>query len=140
MNEDDFGEQLGQGKRRSNSIERVKLLATSKIQKSVSLVTDKSLRLLLVLLLLSVATVAQGQLLRFSTLYGSLSGNAPLVENSKYRVNGVAGSGYLEEITEVNKPNYILTVGLRKLARFDYQVKQGHYTGQENEISTTYSF
>jgi hypothetical protein len=91
----------------------VKLLATSKIQKSVSLVADKSLRLLLVLLLLSVATVAQGQLLRFSTLYGSLSGNAPLVENSKYRVNGVAGSGYLEEITEVNKPNYILTVGLR---------------------------
>ena len=114
----------------------MKLLATSKIQKSVSLVADKSLRLLLVLLLLSVATVAQGQLLRFSTLYGSLSGNAPLVENSKYRVNGVAGSGYLEEITEVNKPNYILTVGLRKLARFDYQVKQGQfYTGQENEIS-----
>lgn len=110
--------------------------ATSKTQSTVNLAADKGLRLLLTCFLLSVATVAQGQWLRFSTLYGSLSGNAPLVENSRYRVNGVAGSGYLEEITEVNKANYIFTVGLRKLARFDYQVKQGQfYTGQENEIS-----
>ena len=86
--------------------------------------------------LLCVATMAQGQLLRFSTLYGSLTANAPLVESSVYRVNGVAGSGYLEEITQVNKANYVFSVGLRKLARFDYQVKQGQfYTGQENEIS-----
>ena len=30
-----------------------------------------------------------------------------------YRVNGVAGSEYLEEITEVNKANYVFSVGLR---------------------------
>ena len=102
----------------------------------MNLAAGKALRLFLACVLLSVATVAQGQLLRFSTLYGSLTANAPLVENSMYRVNGVAGSGYLEEITEVNRANYIFTVGLRKLARFDYQVKQGQfYTGQENEIS-----
>ena len=94
------------------------------------------MRLVLLTFLLSVASVCQAQLLRFSTLYGSFSTNAPLVENQQYRVNGVAGSGYLEEITEVSKANYVFTVGLRKLARFDYQVKQGNfYTGEENEIS-----
>ena len=60
----------------------------------------------------------------------------PFAENQEFLVNGVAGSGQLVEITQVNKPNYNISVGLRKIARFDYQVKRGQfYTGQENEVS-----
>ena len=51
-------------------------------------------------------------------------------------VDGVAGSGQLVDITQVSESNLNLTIGLRKIARFDYQVKKGRfYTGAENEIS-----
>lgn len=81
-------------------------------------------------------TIANAQILRFSTFYASFSTSAPFAENQEFLVNGVAGSGQLVEITQVNKPNYNISVGLRKIARFDYQVKRGQfYTGQENEVS-----
>jgi len=91
-------------------------------------------KLLYILLLCS--TIASAQILRFATFYASLSTGAPFTENQQFLVNGVAGSGQLVEITQVSEPNYNLSVGLRKIARFDYQVKRGRfYTGTENEVS-----
>ena len=95
-------------------------------------------RLLYTLLLItSVANAQMGfSLFRFSTFYASLSTGAPFAENQSFIVDGVAGSGQLVEITQVSEPNYNLTIGLRKIARFDYQVKKGNfYTGSENESS-----
>jgi len=86
--------------------------------------------------LLLCSTIANAQILRFATFYASLSTGAPFTENQQFLVNGVAGSGQLVEITQVSEPNYNLSVGLRKIARFDYQVKRGRfYTGTENEVS-----
>ena len=86
--------------------------------------------------LLLCSTIANAQILRFATFYASLSTGAPFTENQQFLVNGVAGSGQLVEITQISEPNYNLSVGLRKIARFDYQVKRGRfYTGAENEVS-----
>lgn len=90
----------------------------------------------LLYILLLCSTIANAQILRFATFYASLSTGAPFTENQQFLVNGVAGSGQLVEITQVSEPNYNLSVGLRKIARFDYQVKRGRfYTGAENEVS-----
>ena len=94
----------------------------------------------LLYILLFISTVANAQmgfsLFRFATFYASASTAAPFSENQSFIVDGVAGSGQLVEITQVSKPNYNLTIGLRKIARFDYQVKQGNfYTGSEDESS-----
>jgi hypothetical protein len=87
-------------------------------------------------ILLLFTTVAQAQIFRFSTFYASVSTGSPFAENQQFMVDGVAGSGQLVEITQISEPNFNLTVGLRKIARFDYQVKQGRfYTGAENSIS-----
>ena len=76
------------------------------------------------------------QILKFSTFYASFSTAAPFAENQMFLVDGVAGSGQLVEITQENKPNLNISLGLRKIARFDYQVKQGRfYNGNENEVS-----
>ena len=94
-------------------------------------------KLIYVGLLLTATTVqAQLNLFRFATFYASISTGAPFAENQSFIVDGVAGSGQLVEVTQVSKPNYNLTIGLRKIARFDYQVKQGNfYTGSEDESS-----
>ena len=91
-------------------------------------------KLLYILILCSA--IANAQILRFATFYASLSTGAPFTENQQFLVNGVAGSGQLVEITQISEPNYNLSVGLRKIARFDYQVKKGRfYTGAEDEVS-----
>ena len=90
----------------------------------------------LLYILLFLTSVANAQVFRFSTFYASLSTGAPFAENQSFIVDGVAGSGQLVEVTQVSDPNYNLTIGLRKIARFDYQVKQGNfYTGSEVESS-----
>ena len=94
----------------------------------------------LLYILLFASTVANAQmgfsLFRFATFYASLSTTAPFSENQAFIVDGIAGSGQLVEMTEVSAPNYNITIGLRKIARFDYQVKQGNfYTGSEDESS-----
>jgi len=94
------------------------------------------LKKLLTLLIFLSSLTSDAQVFRFSTFYASLSTGAPFAENQSFIVDGVAGSGQLVEVTQVSKPNYNLTIGLRKIARFDYQVKQGNfYTGSENEGS-----
>jgi len=87
-------------------------------------------------ILLLFTTISQAQIFRFSTFYASASTGSPFAENQQFMVNGIAGSGQLVDITQVSESNLNLTIGLRKIARFDYQVKKGRfYTGAENEIS-----
>jgi len=94
------------------------------------------LKKLLTLLFFLSSLTSAAQVFRFSTFYASLSTGAPFSENQSFIVDGVAGSGQLVEVTQVSEPNFNLTIGLRKIARFDYQVKQGmFYTGAENAIS-----
>ena len=68
----------------------------------------------LLYILLVFSTVAKAQmgfsLFRFATFYASASTGAPFSENQSFIVDGVAGSGQLVEITEVNAPNYNITI------------------------------
>ena len=73
---------------------------------------------------------------KYSTFYASGNVGAPFNANKQFFVNGTAGSGQLVEITDQAEFNYVLSVGLRKIARFDYQVKKGKfYDGSENAIT-----
>ena len=73
---------------------------------------------------------------KYSTFYSSANVGAPFNANKQFYVDGTAGSGQLVEITDQAEFNYVLSVGLRKIARFDYQVKKGKfYDGSENEIT-----
>ena len=58
---------------------------------------------------------------KYSTFYASGNVGAPFNANKQFFVNGTAGSGQLVEITDQAEFNYVLSVGLRKIARFDYQ-------------------
>lgn len=103
--------------------------------------------LLLLLLLMSQSAYAQLDFLRFSTFYASFSTSTPQIMPTSFRVEGVAPDnvwehvsnfvdGRLVETTQINDPNIIITLGIRKIARFNYQVKQSNfYTGNEHEAS-----
>ena len=73
---------------------------------------------------------------KYSTFYTSASIGAPFNANKQFYVDGTAGSGQLVETTDQAEFNYAISIGLRKIARFDYQVKKGQfYDGSENEIT-----
>mgnify|MGYP003638553336 FL=1 len=108
-------------------------------------------KILWVLLLVITTQVnAQLNLLRFATFYASYSTTTPAAEPTSYRVEGTEPDntfdfvpnftdGELVEITQYSDPNLVITLGLRKIARFDYQVKGNNfYTGEEHAI-TDYS-
>ena len=72
--------------------------------------------------------------LKYSTFYGSVSLESPFTPKQKFAVN--TDEGTFEETTEEIEASYNLTVGVRKLARFKYQVKKSNfYDGSENELS-----
>jgi len=94
--------------------------------------------------LLLCSTIANAQLLRFATFYASYSTGAPFVESPQYMIQAIPSTtevadfanGTLMETTQVSAANLNITIGLRKIARFDYQVKGGNfYTGGEDESS-----
>jgi hypothetical protein len=104
-------------------------------------------RLILFFSLIPISCVAQLNLLRFATFYASYTTNTPQIMPTSFRVEGVAPDnvwehvsnfvdGELVETTQINDPNIVITLGLRKIARFDYQRKQNNfYTGNEHEAS-----
>ena len=94
--------------------------------------------------LLLCSTIANAQLLRFATFYTSFSTSAPFSEHPQFRIEAIQSTtevgdfanGALVETTQVSESNFNVTIGLRKIARFDYQVKGSNfYTGSENESS-----
>ena len=89
----------------------------------------------IILLFLLVSTISTAQIkdfFKFSTFYTSMSMNTSFVEREDYRA---VMKGY-EDITKINAYDYNLTLGLRKIARFDYETKrQTWYTGTERNTA-----
>jgi hypothetical protein len=105
-------------------------------------------KIICIVLLFNVYTVkAQLDLLRFSTFYASYSTNTPQIGAPSFMVQGTEPDnpydfvpnfvdGELVELTPQYAPNVILTLGIRKIARFDYQIKQNNfYTGNEHQAT-----
>ena len=106
-------------------------------------------KLIFILFFISCSASAQFglNLLRFSTFYASYSTNTPQIGAPSFRVQGTEADnpydfvpnfvdGELIELTPQYSPNVILTLGIRKIARFDYQIKQNNfYTGNEHEAT-----
>ena len=91
-----------------------------------------------IILFLCLSTVVNAQFLKFSTLYISADVNSPLAEQPHYMMDRTTGE--FTDITVVNPYNYKLNIGLRKIARFDYENKaKTFYDGSENSISNTAS-
>ena len=91
------------------------------------------MRLLFILLL--ACTISNAQIkdfFKYSTFYTSMTMGTSFVEQEDYIA---VGKGY-EDITKVNPYDYNLTLGLRKIARFDYETKrQTWYTGTEKNTA-----
>ena len=104
-------------------------------------------RLILFFSFIPASCLAQLNLLRFATFYASYTTNTPQIMPTSFEVEGIPPDnpwehvdnfvdGELVETTQINDPNIVITLGLRKIARFDYQRKQNNfYTGNEHEAS-----
>jgi hypothetical protein len=72
--------------------------------------------------------------LKYSTFYFSVGLDSPFAPAHTFKVDNDAGT--FEETTREVEASYNLTIGVRKLARFKYQVKKNNfYDGSENELS-----
>ena len=70
-------------------------------------------------LLLPFLSFGQIDFFKYSTLYTSMSMNTSFIERQDYIA---VDKGY-EDVTQINPYDYNLTIGLRKIARFDYEYK-----------------
>ena len=70
-------------------------------------------------ILLPCLGFSQGNFFKYATFYTSMSMNTSMVENQNY----IAVSKGYEDVTKVNPYDYNLTIGMRKIARFDYEYK-----------------
>ena len=89
----------------------------------------------LLILFLFISTICTGQIkdfFKYSTLYTSMTMGTSMIEDENYIA---VDKGY-ENITEVNPYDYNLTIGLRKIARMDYEYKvKTWYYGTEDGVS-----
>ena len=72
----------------------------------------------IIIIMLFCASVlsAQNNFFKYSTFYTSMSTGTSYIEDEDYIA---IDKGY-EDVTQVNPYDYNLTIGLRKIARFDY--------------------
>tara|TARA_R110000824_G_scaffold149015_1_gene319058 strand:- start:4469 stop:5497 length:1029 start_codon:yes stop_codon:yes gene_type:complete len=89
----------------------------------------------IIILFLMINICAQAQIkdfFKYSTFYTSTTMNTSFVERDDYIA---IDKGY-EDITQVNPYDYNLTIGLRKIARFDYEYKvKTWYYGTEKAVA-----
>ena len=72
--------------------------------------------------------------LKYSTFYTSISLESPYAPAKKFAVD--IENGTFTETTEDIELSYNISFGVRKLARFKYQVKKANfYDGSEKELS-----
>ena len=95
-------------------------------------------KILLLLLILFVYNTTDAQIfkkfLKYSTVYASGNIGQPLQEETKEWF--VAQDGQIQDITEIYPFDYTISLGIRKMARFDYEKKPGvFYDGTEDNIS-----
>ena len=88
----------------------------------------------IIFILLFFSASLQAQFLKFSTLYISTDISSPLAEQAHYRIDKTTGE--LTNETEINDYNYKFNLGIRKIARFNYENKaKAFYDGSESNIS-----
>ena len=94
------------------------------------------MKALLISLLLSTAFGGyfSDNFLKYSTFYTSISVESSYEPKQQFAVDPEAGT--FIETTEEVEGSYNLSIGVRKLARFKYQIKKANfYDGSENELS-----
>tara|TARA_Y100000361_G_scaffold92608_1_gene82644 strand:+ start:597 stop:1625 length:1029 start_codon:yes stop_codon:yes gene_type:complete len=93
--------------------------------------TSKYIYALLIICILGLGT-CQAQFFKYATFYTSMSMNTSMVENEDFRA---INKGY-EETTQINPYDYNFTIGIRKIARFDFEQKiKNWYIGDEQSVS-----
>ena len=89
----------------------------------------------IIILLIFVSSLCNAQIknfFKYSTFYTSMSMNTSFVERGDYIA---IDKGY-EDVTQINPYDYNLTVGIRKIARFDYEYKvKTWYYGTEKAVA-----
>tara|TARA_R110002051_G_scaffold325176_1_gene426164 strand:- start:377 stop:1423 length:1047 start_codon:yes stop_codon:yes gene_type:complete len=88
----------------------------------------------IIIIMLFCASVlsAQNNFFKYSTFYTSMSTGTSYMEDEDYIA---IDKGY-EDVTQVNPYDYNLTIGLRKIARFDYEYKvKTWYYGTEDNVA-----
>lgn len=77
-------------------------------------------------------------MLRYSTIYVSTSISSPITANDEYQIHSQGNIGTLHDVTKENKFDYNITFGIRKMARFDYDLKDDvFYDGSETIINSS---
>tara|TARA_R110002153_G_scaffold38297_10_gene111376 strand:- start:14138 stop:15244 length:1107 start_codon:yes stop_codon:yes gene_type:complete len=96
----------------------------------------------IILLLVSQALYSQAydtdklydDLFRFATFYASTSLQNPITPDESFTMDS---SGTLYDVTERRKFDYNITLGIRRIARYEYDYKDDEfYDGSEQSIST----
>jgi len=89
----------------------------------------------IIILFLFISICAQAQIrdfFKYSTFYTSMTTGTSFTEREDYIA---VDKGY-EDVTQVNPYDYNLTIGLRKIARFDYEYKvKTWYYGTEKAVA-----
>ena len=89
----------------------------------------------LLLLFIFITTIGNAQIkdfFKYSTFYTSMTMGTSMAEREDY----VAFDKGYEDVTWINPYDYNLTIGLRKIARFDYEYKvKTWYYGTEDNIA-----
>ena len=92
--------------------------------------SSKYIYAFLIILVLGLGT-CNAQFFKYSTFYTSMSMNTSMLENENYRA---INKGY-EDITRENPYDYRFTVGIRKIARYEYEQKlKTWYYGNEQSV------
>ncbi len=93
-------------------------------------------RFILLITFLPILAVAQFKPFKYATVYTSAFASTPAPARPQYYINQL---GEIEDITIENKYDYKSTIGIRKVARFDYENRQNRfYDGQtEHSLSTS---
>ncbi len=80
--------------------------------------TTRYIYALLIILVFSLAT-CNAQIFKYATIYSSGNINTSMLENQDFIA---INKGY-EETTRINPYDYNFTIGIRKIARYDYEQK-----------------
>lgn len=90
----------------------------------------------LLITVLPIVSQAQFKPFKYATVYGSAFASTPMPARPEYYINQL---GEIKDITIENPYDYKSTIGIRKVARFDYENRQNRfYDGQtEHSLSTS---
>ena len=96
----------------------------------------KKFILIFILALLPCLSFGQFRPFKYATVYTSAFANTPAPARTQYYINQM---GEINDITIENPYDYKATIGIRKVARFDYENRQNRfYDGQtEHSLSTS---